>query len=70
MVGPAKLPAAEVRRVHEAFVKRFESLDVVESMARHGNVIQPTTPDEAAKSFRSEAARDAALAKKANVSLD
>ncbi|KQP14469.1 tripartite tricarboxylate transporter substrate binding protein [Pseudorhodoferax sp. Leaf265] len=70
VVGPAKLPAAEVRRVHDAFVKGFESPEVVEAMARQGNVVKPTSPEEAAKFFRSEAARYAALAKKANVSLD
>lgn len=70
VVGPAKLPAAEVKRVHDAFVAGFASPEVVEAMARQGNVIRPTTPEEAAKFFRSEAARYAALAKKANVSLD
>jgi tripartite-type tricarboxylate transporter receptor subunit TctC len=70
VVGPAKLPAAEVRRVHDAFVKGFASPEVAEAMAKQGNVVKPTSPEEAAKFFRSEAARYAALAKKAGVSLD
>ncbi|RCW68025.1 tripartite tricarboxylate transporter substrate-binding protein [Pseudorhodoferax soli] len=70
VVGPAKLPAAEVRRVHDAFVRGFESPEVVEAMARQGNVIRPTSPEDAAKFFRSEAARYATLARKANVVLD
>ncbi|MGC3984141.1 MAG: tripartite tricarboxylate transporter substrate binding protein [Pseudorhodoferax sp.] len=70
VVGPARLPAAEVRRVHDAFVKGFASPEVVEAMARQGNVIRPTSPEDAAKFFRSEAARYAALARKANVVLD
>lgn len=70
VVGPAKLPATEVRRVHDAFVKGFQSPEVVEAMARQGNVVRPTSPEEAARFFRSEAARYAALARKANVVLD
>ncbi|KQP49209.1 tripartite tricarboxylate transporter substrate binding protein [Pseudorhodoferax sp. Leaf274] len=70
LIGPAKLPAAEVKRVHDAFVKGFASPEVVEAMARQGNVIRPTSPEDAAKFFRSEAARYAALARKANVVLD
>jgi tripartite-type tricarboxylate transporter receptor subunit TctC len=70
VVGPARLPAADVRRVHDAFVKGFASPEVAEAMAKQGNVVKPTSPEEAAKFFRSEAARYAALAKKAGVSLD
>jgi tripartite-type tricarboxylate transporter receptor subunit TctC len=70
VVGPAKLPAAEVKRVHDAFVKGFASPEVAEAMAKQGNVVKPTSPEDAAKFFRSEAARYAALAKKAGVSLD
>ena len=70
VIGPARLPAAEVKRVHDAFVRGFASPEVVEAMARQGNVIRPTSPEEAARFFRSEAARYAALARKANVVLD
>ena len=70
VVGPAKLPAAEVQRVHDAFVKGFGSPEVVEAMARQGNVVKPSSPEDAAKFFRSEAARYAVLARKAKVSLD
>lgn len=70
VVGPARMPAAEVRRVHDAFVRGFASPEVAEAMAKQGNLIRPTSPEEAAKFFRSEAARYAALARKANVSLD
>jgi tripartite-type tricarboxylate transporter receptor subunit TctC len=70
VVGPARLPAAEVQRVHDAFVKGFASPEVVEAMARQGNLIRPTSPEDAARFFRSEATRYAALARKANVVLD
>jgi hypothetical protein len=39
-------------------------------MAKQGNIIKPSTPEEAATYFRSEAARYAALVKKANVTLE
>ena len=70
VVGPAKLPAAEVKRVHDAFVKAFAMPDVIDAMNKQGNVIRPTSPEDAAKFFRSEAARYAELAKKASISLD
>ena len=70
VVGPARMPAAEVTRTHDAFVKAFASPEVAEAMARQGNVVKPSSPEDATRFFRSEAARYAALAKKANVSLD
>jgi len=69
-IGPARLPAAEVRRAHDAIVRAFTSPDVAQAMARQGNLIKPGSPEEAAKYFRSEAARYAALVKKANVVLE
>jgi len=69
-VGPAKLPAAEVRRAHDAIAAAFAAPEVAEAMRKQGNVIHPGTPQEAAAYFRSEAARYAALVKKANVVLE
>lgn len=70
VVGPAKLPPAQVQRVHDALVQAFASPEVVEAMARQGNLILPSSPQDAASFFRSEAARYAVLVKKANVTLD
>jgi tripartite-type tricarboxylate transporter receptor subunit TctC len=70
VVGPARMAPAEVRRIHDAFVQAFQSPDVVDAMNKQGNVIKPSSPEEAASFFRSEAARYAALARKANVTLD
>ncbi|WP_038209319.1 tripartite tricarboxylate transporter substrate binding protein [Xenophilus azovorans] len=69
-VGPAKLSAAEVRRAHDAIATAFAAPEVAEAMRKQGNVIHPGTPQEAAAYFRSEAARYAALVKKANVVLE
>lgn len=70
VIGPAKMPAADVKRVHDAFVAAYASPDVREAMEKQGNIIKPSSPEEAAAYFRSEAARYAALVKKANVVLE
>ncbi len=70
VIGPAKLPAAEVKRIHSAFVTAFTSPEVREAMDKQGNLINPTTPEAAAEFFRSELARYAALIKKANVKVE
>ncbi|WP_374561786.1 Bug family tripartite tricarboxylate transporter substrate binding protein [Ideonella sp.] len=70
VIAPAKLPPAEVRRIHDAFVTAFNTAEVKEAMARQGNDIHPSTPEAAAAFFRSEVARYAKLVKKANITLD
>lgn len=70
MVGPAGLPPAEVKRLHDAVVAAFEMPEAREAMARQGNVIRPTTPEAAAQFFRSEQERYARLVKKAGIRLD
>jgi tripartite-type tricarboxylate transporter receptor subunit TctC len=70
VIGPAKLPADQVKRIHAAFVAAYSSPEVKEAMDKQGNVINPTSPDAAAQFFRTETARYAALVKKANVKLD
>jgi tripartite-type tricarboxylate transporter receptor subunit TctC len=70
VIGPAKMQAADVQRVHDAVAAAFASAEVREAMDKQGNLIKPTTPEQAAAYFRSEAARYAALVKKANVVLE
>jgi tripartite-type tricarboxylate transporter receptor subunit TctC len=70
VIGPAKLPAVDVKRIHAAFVAAFAEPEVRENMAKQGNVINPTSPEEAAKFFRSEIAKYAKLVKKAGIKLD
>jgi tripartite-type tricarboxylate transporter receptor subunit TctC len=70
VVGPARMAPADVSRIHDVFVKAYTSPAVLDAMAKQGNIIKPTSPEEAAKMFRSEAARYAALAQKAGISLD
>ena len=69
VVGPAKLPAADVKRIHDAFVAAFASPEVVEAMAKQGNTIAVSTPDAAQRYFVTELAKYAKLVKKAGVEL-
>ena len=70
VVGPAKLPPAQVKRIHDAFVAAFNAPDVRAAMAKQENVIAPTSPEAAAAFFRSEQARYAELVKKAGIKLE
>ena len=70
VVGPKGLPAAEVKRIHDAFVAAFNSPEVREAMAKQGNDIHPGTPEAAAAFFRSEVAKYARLVAKAGITLD
>jgi len=67
VIGPAKLPAADVRRINEAFVAAFNSPEVREAMAKQGNTINVSTPEYAAQFFRAELDKYAKLVRKAGV---
>lgn len=69
-VGPARLPAAEVQRLHAAVVEAFSTPETQAAMAKQENIIHPSTPEAAAAFFRSELERYAALVKKAKVKVD
>jgi len=67
VIGPARLPAADVKRIHDAFAAAFASPDVVDAMARQGNTINVSTPEFAADFFRTELVKYAKLVKQAGV---
>jgi len=69
VVGPAKLPPSDVRRIHDAFVTAFNSPEVQEAMARQGNTINVSTPEYAAQFFRTELVKYADLVKKSGLEL-
>lgn len=69
-IGPAKLPAAEVKRLHAAVVAAFQTPETKEAMAKQENIIHPMSPEASAQYFRSEQERYARLAKKADVKLE
>ncbi|HTQ00023.1 MAG TPA: tripartite tricarboxylate transporter substrate binding protein [Casimicrobiaceae bacterium] len=70
VIGPAKLPPAQVKRLHDAFEAAFATPEAQEAMAKQGNVIKPTTPEAAVAFFRAEQARYAKLVEKAGVKID
>lgn len=70
LVGPAKVPAAQVKRLHDAIVTAFDDPEVKAAMARQDNFIAPTTPEAAVQFFRTEQERYARLVKKANVQVE
>ena len=69
VIGPAKLPAADVARINAAFVEAFAAPDVKEAMAKQGNTINVSTPEYAAKFFPSEMAKYAKLVKKSGIEI-
>ena len=70
VVGPAKLPPAEVKRLHDAVVAAFAMPEAVQAMAKQENVINPSTPEAAVQFFRSEQERYGRLVKKANITME
>jgi tripartite-type tricarboxylate transporter receptor subunit TctC len=69
-IGPARLPQAEVNRLHSAIVAAWSSPEVKEAMAKQENVIHPSTPAAAGQFFRTEQARYGKLVQKAEVKID
>jgi tripartite-type tricarboxylate transporter receptor subunit TctC len=67
VVGPKGLPAADVKRIHDAFSSAFNTPEVKEAMAKQGNTISMTSPEAAAGFFRTELAKYAALVKKSGL---
>jgi len=64
VIGPKNLPPAQVKRAHEAVVAAFADPAVKEAMAKQGNTIAISTPEQAQVAFKRELARFAALVKK------
>jgi tripartite-type tricarboxylate transporter receptor subunit TctC len=64
VIGPKGLSPANVKKAHEAVVAAFNDPAVKEAMAKQGNSIHVSTPEQAQAAFRSELAKYAALVKK------
>lgn len=67
VIGPAKLPPAEVKRLNAAVIAAFNTPETKDAMAKQGNIIDPMTPEASVLFFKSEQERYAKLVKKANV---
>ncbi len=70
VIGPKNLPAADVKRIHNAFTAAFTSVEVKEAMSKQGNQIAISTPEASANFFKSEMEKYAKLVKKSGVKLD
>jgi tripartite-type tricarboxylate transporter receptor subunit TctC len=64
VIGPKNLPAAQVKKAHEAVVAAFNDPAVKDAMAKQGNTISISTPEQAQAAFKRELARFAGLVKK------
>lgn len=66
-IGPKNLPAVQVKRINEALITAFADPAVKDAMAKQGNSIAISTPEQAQVAFRRELAKYAALVKKAGI---
>jgi tripartite-type tricarboxylate transporter receptor subunit TctC len=64
VIGPKGMTPASVKKAHDAVVAAFADPAVKEAMAKQGNTINITSPEQAQSAFRSELAKYAALVKK------
>ena len=62
--APKGMSAANVKKAHDAIVAAFGDPAVKEAMAKQGNSIHVSTPEQAQAAFRSELAKYATLVKK------
>src|SRR5690606_18047460 len=64
VIGPKGMSPELVKKAHDAVVTAFNDPAVKETMAKQGNTINISTPQEAQAAFRRELAKYAALVKK------
>lgn len=64
VIGPKGMSAPNVKKAHDAVVAAFADPAVKETMAKQGNSINVSTPEQAQAAFRNELAKYAALVKK------
>jgi tripartite-type tricarboxylate transporter receptor subunit TctC len=64
VIGPPKLPPAEVARVHAAFTTAFNAPEVKEALAKQATIINIFSPEQTAAYMKSELAKYAAITRK------
>lgn len=67
MIGPAKMPPAEVKRINAAAAAAFATPEVREANAKQGNTLDVSTPEYAAQFMRTEREKYAKLVKQAGI---
>lgn len=70
VIGPAKLPPVQVKRIHDAVVAAFNEPEVKAALAKKDDFIQPMTPEVSAKYLKSEQERYGKLVTKIGVQVD
>ena len=70
VVGPAKLPTADIKRLQDAILAAWNSPEVAKSMADQENVLTPMSSEAAASFMAHEQTRFADIVRKIGVSLD
>jgi tripartite-type tricarboxylate transporter receptor subunit TctC len=69
-VGPKNMPAAQVKRLHDAIVVAFNDPDVKTGFAKRDDFLTLNPPEEATKFMKTEQERYAKIVKSANVTLE
>ena len=69
-VGPAKLPAAEVKRIEESILNAWATPEITKAMADQENVLTPMTSDATANFMAREQARFGDIVRRIGVTLD
>ncbi len=64
VIGPPRLPQADVARIHAAFTTAFNSTEVKEAMARQATTVDIASPDRSVEYMKAELEKYAAIAKK------
>jgi tripartite-type tricarboxylate transporter receptor subunit TctC len=64
VIGPKGMSPALVKKSHDAVVAAFADPAVKDAMAKQGNTIQISTPEQAQAAFRNELHKYAVLVKK------
>jgi tripartite-type tricarboxylate transporter receptor subunit TctC len=67
VLGPKGMSPAAVKKAHDAVVAAFNDPAVKETMAKQGNTIAISTPEQAQAAFKRELLKYAALVKKAGL---
>ena len=67
VIGPKGMSGADVKRIHDGVVAAFNDAAVRDTMAKQGNTIAISSPEQAQRSFQSELLRYAALVKKVGI---
>lgn len=67
VIGPAKMPKAEVDRIHAALTAAFADAEVKASMAKQDNFIRITSPEATQQFLKSEQERYARLVQRADI---